>query len=78
MVEHGYVPGALDVADGPVEPSPPVIIDLDGVLTDAATRQHYIEAPRRDWRAFFDACGDDPVIEEVRVAAGPARARTSA
>ena len=22
--------------------------------------------PRQDWRAFFDACGEDPVIEEVR------------
>ena len=37
------------------------------MLSDAASRQHYLEAPRRDWRAFFDACGEDPVIEEVRV-----------
>jgi hypothetical protein len=43
------------------------VIDLDGVLSDAASRQHYLEAPVRDWRGFFDACGDDPVIEEVRV-----------
>lgn len=53
--------------DGPVEPDPAVVIDLDGVLSDAASRQHYLEAPDRDWRAFFDACGDDPVIEEVKV-----------
>jgi hypothetical protein len=53
--------------DGPVEPGPAVIVDLDGVLSDAAARQHYLEAPRRDWRAFFDACGEDPVIEEVKV-----------
>jgi hypothetical protein len=51
----------------PVEPGPAAVIDLDGVLSDAVSRQHYIEAPRRDWRAFFDACGDDPVIEEVKV-----------
>jgi hypothetical protein len=51
----------------PVEPGPAVIVDIDGVLSDAASRQHYLEAPRRDWRGFFDACGDDPVIEEVRV-----------
>ena len=44
-----------------------VVIDLDGVLSDAVSRQHYLEAPRQDWRAFFDACGDDPVIEEVKV-----------
>ncbi len=53
--------------DGPVEPGPAAVIDLDGVLSDAVSRQHYLESPRQDWRAFFDACGDDPVIEEVRV-----------
>jgi len=53
--------------DGSVEPGPAVVVDLDGVLSDAAARQHYLEAPRRDWRAFFDACGEDPVIEEVKV-----------
>jgi hypothetical protein len=53
--------------DGPVEPGAAAVIDLDGVLSDAASRQHYLESPRRDWRGFFDACGEDPVIEEVRV-----------
>jgi phosphoglycolate phosphatase-like HAD superfamily hydrolase len=53
--------------EGPVPPGPAAVIDLDGVLSDAASRQHYLEAPVADWRAFFDACGDDPVIEEVRV-----------
>ncbi len=42
-----------------------VIFDLDGVLSDAAGRQHLLAHPRRDWRAFFEAVGDDPVIEEV-------------
>jgi hypothetical protein len=51
---------------GPIEPAPAVVVDIDGVLSDAAGRQHYLEAPRADWRAFFDACGDDPVIEEVK------------
>jgi len=46
---------------------PAVIFDLDGVLSDAASRQHYIESGRGDWDAFFDACGDDPLIEEVAV-----------
>jgi len=35
-------------------------------LSDAAGRQHYLETPRQDWRSFFDACGEDRVIEEVR------------
>ena len=51
---------------GPVEGGPAVVFDIDGVLSDAANRQHYVEGPgRKDWNAFFDACGDDPLIEEV-------------
>lgn len=48
-------------------PGPAAVVDLDGVLSDAASRQHYLESPRRDWRRFFDACGEDEVIDEVRV-----------
>jgi len=48
-----------------VPAGPAVIFDIDGVLSDAAVRQHFIERGRRDWRAFFDACGDDPLIDEV-------------
>ena len=47
---------------------PAVVFDIDGVLSDAAGRQHFIEGGggrRRDWDAFFEACGDDPLIEEV-------------
>jgi hypothetical protein len=51
--------------DAPLAPGPAVVFDIDGVLSDAASRQHFIERGRRDWRAFFDACGDDPLIEEV-------------
>ena len=50
---------------GPVAPGPAVVFDIDGVLSDATSRQHFIERGRRDWGAFFEACGDDPVIEEV-------------
>ena len=52
---------------GAVEPGPATVVDIDGVLSDAVNRQHYIEAPRRDWKSFFEACGDDEVIEEVKV-----------
>jgi len=52
---------------GPVEAGPAVVVDIDGVLSNAAARQHYLERPTPDWRGFFDACGEDPVIEEVRV-----------
>jgi hypothetical protein len=44
-------------------PGPAVIFDIDGVLADAAGRQHHLDWG--DWKSFFDACGDDPVIEEI-------------
>ncbi len=47
-------------------PGPAVLVDIDGVLSDATNRQHFLEdQSNRNWRAFFDACGDDPLIEEV-------------
>ncbi|MEW6154816.1 MAG: hypothetical protein AB1673_12605 [Actinomycetota bacterium] len=45
---------------------PAVVFDMDGVLSDATGRQHFLAGPgRKDWNAFFEACGDDPVVEEV-------------
>lgn len=41
-------------------------MDIDGVLSDATARQHFLEdRDKRDWRRFFDACGDDALIGEV-------------
>lgn len=51
--------------DGLVDPGRAVIFDIDGVLSNAEGRQHFLEAGRRDWHAFFEACGDDEVIAEV-------------
>jgi phosphoglycolate phosphatase-like HAD superfamily hydrolase len=51
--------------DGDVEPAAAVVFDIDGVLSDAVGRQHFLEVGRRNWDAFFEACGDDPVIEEI-------------
>ena len=52
--------------DQPLPPGPVVIFDLDGVLSDAAGRQHYLAGPgRKDWDGFFAASGDDPIIEET-------------
>jgi hypothetical protein len=60
-----YLPENWRWRDGPVEPARAVVFDMDGVLSDAAGRQHYLERPRRDWQAFFEACGDDELISEV-------------
>jgi hypothetical protein len=51
--------------DGPVGPGPAVVFDMDGVLSDATRRQYLLERPRRDWDAFFDACGEDELIDDV-------------
>ena len=43
-----------------------VVFDIDGVLSDATSRQHFIEeGKQKDWRAFFDACGEDALIAET-------------
>lgn len=51
--------------EDPKDAAPTVVFDIDGVLSDANNRQHFLEASPRNWRAFFDACGDDPLIEET-------------
>jgi phosphoglycolate phosphatase-like HAD superfamily hydrolase len=50
---------------GPLEPGRAVVFDIDGVLSDAASRQRFLVSGRRDWDAFFEACGEDPLIEDV-------------
>jgi len=49
----------------PLAPGPVVVFDIDGVLSDAAGRQHYLTGGRKDWDGFFAASADDPVIEET-------------
>ena len=59
--------------DGPLTAGPAVVFDIDGVLSDAAVRQHFLEGGsgrRKDWDSFFEACGDDPLIEEVATLLG--------
>ncbi len=39
---------------------------MDGVLSNATERQHFLTGDgRKDWKGFFDACGSDSLIEEV-------------
>jgi phosphoglycolate phosphatase-like HAD superfamily hydrolase len=60
-----FVPENWQWRAGPVEPGGAVVFDMDGVLSDASRRQHYLDRPFRDWEAFFQACGDDELIDEV-------------
>ena len=34
------------------------------MVSDASSRQHYLDGPERNWHAFFDASVDDPLISE--------------
>jgi hypothetical protein len=61
----GVTPGNWLWREEPVAPGSAVVFDLDGVLSDAAGRQHFLEWPQPDWEAFFEACGDDDLIAEV-------------
>lgn len=49
--------------------TPIYIFDLDGTLALIEHRLHHIQGPKKDWRAFFAACGDDkpnaPVIRTL-------------
>lgn len=53
--------------DTPHEPGRTVIVDIDGVLSDASRRQHFLNNAegRKDWRGFFGAVGDDHPLEGV-------------
>ena len=61
----------------PVAPGRAVVVDIDGVLSDASSRQHYLEYPRPDWRSFFDACGRRSRHRGGPPAARPPRPRRS-
>ena len=47
-----------------------VLFDLDGVLANAASRQHLLKGPRPDWEAFFTASSEDPLVDEVAALLG--------
>ena len=42
---------------------PLVILDLDGIISDASHRQHFLRGAFKDFRGFFTAAPDDPPYE---------------
>ena len=51
--------------DEPLAPGPAVVVDLDGTLSDVSGRLHHIERRPKDWDAFFAACLDDPLVDQI-------------
>ena len=49
-------------------PGPVVLVDIDGVLSDASGRQHYLLGKNKEWWNFFEAAIDDPpIVESIRL-----------
>lgn len=44
-----------------------VVFDMDGVISNASHRQHYLRGGRRDWDGFFAASVHDTLIEDTAV-----------
>jgi hypothetical protein len=40
------------------------VIDIDGVLADVRHRLHHVQAPPKDWAAFFTAAPADPLLHQ--------------
>jgi phosphoglycolate phosphatase-like HAD superfamily hydrolase len=65
MSGPGAIPSNWSWRDEPCEPGATVVFDIDGVLSDAAGRQRFLMGEDRDWDAFFEACGEDPLVTEL-------------
>jgi phosphoglycolate phosphatase-like HAD superfamily hydrolase len=57
------VPGMMA---GMREPADPMVavVDVDGVLADVRHRLRHVTERPKDWRAFFAAAADDPLLPE--------------
>jgi len=54
--------------DAPPAPGPVVLVDIDGVLSDASGRQHYLLGENKEWWNFFEAAiGDPPIVESIQL-----------
>ena len=42
------------------------IVDIDGTISDARHRLHFVLQRPKDYEAFHSRCGEDPVIPSVR------------
>ena len=51
----------------PHAPGRAVVVDIDGVISDASTRQHFLNNPEgvRDWERFFGTVGVDRPLTAV-------------
>ena len=48
--------------DGAPAGGPLVILDLDGIISDASHRQHFLRGDHRDYEGFFRSAALDPPL----------------
>jgi len=61
--KHWHWRADLRAEEGSGRLGPGVLIDVDGVISDATHRQHYLDSRPRDWDGFFEAAAHDlPLI----------------
>jgi predicted kinase len=44
---------------------PIAIFDIDGTLADGSHREHLVTGEKKNWKAYFNLCGDDKPVEIV-------------
>ena len=49
---------------GPAADRMVAVIDIDGVVADVRHRLQHVTGRPKDWRAFFAAAADDPLLDE--------------
>jgi hypothetical protein len=47
-----------------VSPLPWAVVDLDGTVADVRHRLRHVERRPKDWKAFFSAAPEDPLLPE--------------
>ncbi|MCY4631323.1 MAG: hypothetical protein OXE75_10665 [bacterium] len=62
MTDPAALPDHWTWRSGPRQPGEAAIVDIDGVLADAAHRQWHLDGPVRDWVGFFSAAGGDALL----------------
>ena len=60
MVSSGGLPSNWHPRPDAPTGGPLVVLDMDGVISNATHRQHFLRGGRNDYRGFFTAAVDDP------------------